>query len=82
MNLTEIHQRLSKEFPGRYVKFRVEVVSFAFSNGVIDADLQAASASIYDAKLDVTLGCSNLEDGINQLKLKLGMIQAEMSIEV
>ena len=72
MTLAEIHQRLNEEFPDRNVSFDVTVHSTD----------EAPDVQIYDAELECILPCSNLEDGINQLKLKLGMIQPEMEIEI
>lgn len=70
MTLTEIHQRLKEEFPGRYVTLNITV-----SNG----QDEPCGIVMYDSEAG-GFSCSNLEDGITQLKLKLGMVQPEMSI--
>lgn len=81
MTTAEILQRLRKEFPNRHVSFSVSVSSYRFVEPGVETDLEPVEISIWSLETK-RIPCANLEDGINQLKLRLGMVQPEMELSV
>ena len=82
MTLNEIAERLKEEFPKRYVSFGIHVNQFPekdFGNGLKTPERSEFEMYIYTEGLD-SIDCSDLEGGINQLKIQLGMIQPNIEL--
>lgn len=83
MTPLDIHKRLRKEFPGRSVTFEVEIATYSMaeSNDKPEPDMPLVTMKIWEPTVK-SIPCASLDEGIEALKVRLGMIIPEMELVV